>query len=469
MRLNNFILLNELEKKLELLDNYIEQIKKKGVIPKDSPLEKLIIIDQKQIKKIYLADIEATNLKNINKNVKTVPPLSSKNKNLELSSKTTESLSHLEKMITGITLDTERKDQSKIYFTKIKEQSKNYLVGIRFLDNKQKELLYFKKQSDFFKIQASNTNIYFITVTNKNQVVFYNKIIKKNQRSKILKSFIEQPPKSSKYITVKSKTNSSAKFYFLNKWQTANLNLIIQSKNSNLISTLFSKQIKYTWVLALAVVLFFLSLFIFWHQLSTLSSAYNFLKSTLISFNESRQFPLDSSKNPLLYFYNNRIADLNKKPAPLLKEESKNLSFQSLIKKELKLLKASYPNLKVEEDYSSNIKIFGAERFLKTVIHEIMLNALESMGTMEIQRIDLNLKEEKNNIVFSVRDYGIGLKNPKKAFEMYYSTKSQLGVGLNLVESIVKAKGGQIKLQPLEKGGVKATISFSLKVFLKQY
>ncbi|MCZ0932448.1 MAG: HAMP domain-containing sensor histidine kinase, partial [Oligoflexia bacterium] len=212
------------------------------------------------------------------------------------------------------------------------------------------------------------------------------------------------------------------------------------------------------------------SLFALWLNVSSLYSAYVFLKSSLVSFSKNGLFPLPQFKSPLLYFYNNRLAVLNKKkPSNKLENQPESKTFQGLIRDEISQLKKRFPNLAVTEDFQSNVKIFGSERFLQTVIHELLLNALESMGAKKKQEVALNLREEKNSLVFSVRDYGSGLKEAEKAFQMYYSTKSQLGVGLNLVQSIVKAKGGKIKLQPFEEGGAQAILSLPLKLFLKQY
>ena len=55
----------------------------------------------------------------------------------------------------------------------------------------------------------------------------------------------------------------------------------------------------------------------------------------------------------------------------------------------------------------------------------------------------------------------------QKAFSLYYSTKSQLGVGLNIVESLVTANNGNIELIPLKDRGIKARISLPVSCFLK--
>ena len=470
LKTNKILLLNELNKKLNFLSLNIEQIKQQEIISSESPFRKLIILQKDQIEKIYSNSLEIKEEKQLKDIKKKQNTISSKKNKRQILLKKEKNLNQLKKIIADIPLDKILKNKSKIHFINIKEKNKNQLIGIRSVDKNQTELIFFKKDSDFFKTSIPNIDIYFTAVTYENLTIFYNKLIKKSRRAQILELFTKKESKASKYIRIKRKKSALTDFYYLNKWKIADLYIIIQSKNSGLISSsIFSKQLKFFWILVLSVILFLVSLFLFWKRLSTLFSAYSFLKSAIISNYNTGSFPISQSKNPLLYFYNNRTALFKIEKPEEIKEESKSQTFQSLIKKELETLKLSYPKLSINEDYQSNVKLFGNTRFLKTVVHELLLNSLEAMGIMEIQKIDLSLSEDKNNIVFCICDYGIGLKDTKKAFEMYHSTKSQLGVGLNLVESIVKAKGGQIKLQPLEKGGVKATVSFPLKIFLKQY
>ena len=466
IKLESLLLENQLNKKLGVLKSHIKQVKKEGFIPPESPLLKFILLQEDQIEKIYLDS--SSKIKEESSALTTVKN-SDKAKELKTDPLKEIHLSRLKKSALEVPLDKALKDKTKIYFTKTKENDNSYLVGLSFLDKNRTEIMFFKRNIEFFKLDPSkNTNIYVTAVTDQNQTVFYNKILKKRQRSQVLQSLLKTG--SPKYITIKSSKNSGVNFYYLYKWKPTNLYLISQFKNSDFISkTVYSAERKYFWILTVSLIVFCLSLFVIWRYLSSLSSAYTFLKSAFISFSKDRLFPLPPFKNPLLYFYNNRLAILNKKES--LKESPNNgaKSFQDLIRSEIKQLKKLYPNLKAVEDFQSNVKIFGTERFLKTVLHELLLNGLESMGAKEEQKMVLSLKEEKNNLIFSVQDYGSGLKEEEKAFQMYYSTKSQLGVGLNLVQSIVKAKGGAIELKTLKEGGAKALMSLPLKIFLKEY
>ena len=443
LKLDSLLYLNQLNKQLEFLIDNMNQIKQEGVIPSQSPLFALFLIHQRKIETAYLES-------------------SSNSESKELA--------ELSKVIETNQLYINSADKPKTQFKKVKDDSKNYTILIRAISTDKQEIAFFKNNSPIFKMPyLKNKDSYFVTADHKNNIIFYNAKIKKSSRVQLLDRFLKTS--SSKYITIRNKKKSDTDLYYLQKWRKTNLYLISQLKNSNRISkSAFFERGGRSWILALTFfVLFCLSLYLFWMELSFLVSAYSFLQSAVISFSKIGSFPLSQSKNPLLYFYNNRHSLLNKKQlSEKLKSETEEKTFQSVVREELEKLKPRYPNMTVHKNFKSNVKVFGFERFLRTVIQELLLNGLESMGAMEKQKIDLTILEEESNLVFSVRDYGVGLLDIEKAFQMYYSEKSQLGVGLNLIQSIVKAHGGKIELLSCKDNGMKAVVHLPLDCFLKQ-
>ncbi|MCZ0932868.1 MAG: ATP-binding protein, partial [Oligoflexia bacterium] len=386
IKLDSLLYLNQLNKKLEFLIAGINQIKQEGIIPTQSHLSALLLIHQSKIEKIYL---EST------------------------ANSQTDELTKLTKIIETSQLHINPADKPKIQFKKIKEDNKNYFILIRAVSKDKQEIAFFKNNSSFFKIPAlKNEGSHFVATDSKNNIIFYNVKIKRHRRDQLLERFLKTG--ASKYITIKNKKKSDTDLYYLHKWEKTNLYLISQLKNSALISksAFFAKQ-KHSRILILTfIVLFCCGLYLFWLELSSLALAYTFLKSAIISFSKEGVFPLSQSKNPLLYFYNNRNILLNKKKlSDEGTDKSADKTFQTIIRAELEKLKSRYPNMTARENFNSNVKVFGFERFLRTVIHELLLNSLESMGAMEKQEIDLTVTEKENNLVFSIRDYGIGLPN----------------------------------------------------------
>ena len=298
---------------------------------------------------------------------------------------------------------------------------------------------------------------------NKNQDrFFYNSSLRDSPR--FIESFFKNP--SPKYITRKSKKNQT--LYYLQEWRGTNLLLIVKKeKPLNFFTIFIEEDDNFLLIFSIAFLFLILLIFALYVNLSMIFQAYSFLKASLICYIETGVFPPDDSKSFLLSFYRNRQEILN----DTIKEDSKTqdeAQLQELIQEEIKKIKSKYPSLILNKDFQTDIKLFGFQNFFRTILNELLLNAIESMGAMKEQKVDLCVKEENQNLVLYVRDYGIGLKESEKAFQIYYSTKSQLGVGLNLVQSIVTANQGQVELIPEKEGGLTAVVRLPLSCFLKK-
>ena len=70
-------------------------------------------------------------------------------------------------------------------------------------------------------------------------------------------------------------------------------------------------------------------------------------------------------------------------------------------------------------------------------------------------------RQDDDSVVVEVRDRGIGMKEPERAFEAFFTTKEGgMGVGLAISRSIVEAHDGKIWVAPGD--GVGTTICFTL-------
>ena len=147
-------------------------------------------------------------------------------------------------------------------------------------------------------------------------------------------------------------------------------------------------------------------------------------------------------------------------------------SFQDLLKAEEKHLRKKFPGFILKTRLETNINTTHFYRPLKKILRELILNGIESMGGAEIQEITVSAREEGGKFILSVWDRGPGLspRERKKAFNLYYSTKSHLGVGLNVAQSLVSFHGGELKLSSLSEEdpsqtGLKVQVSFPVGCF----
>jgi len=87
---------------------------------------------------------------------------------------------------------------------------------------------------------------------------------------------------------------------------------------------------------------------------------------------------------------------------------------------------------------------------LQQVVLNLVLNAVEAMGSVEAGTRELLITTEQNQakgVLVAVRDSGPGLdpENLERVFEAFFSTKtSGMGMGLSICRSIIDAHGGRL-------------------------
>ncbi len=97
---------------------------------------------------------------------------------------------------------------------------------------------------------------------------------------------------------------------------------------------------------------------------------------------------------------------------------------------------------------------------LQQVVLNLILNAVEAMGSVEAGTRELLISTEQNQakeVLVAVRDSGpgIGPENLKRVFEAFYTTKaSGMGMGLSICRSIIDAHGGRLWAGRNEPRGV---------------
>ncbi|HLQ76353.1 MAG TPA: PAS domain S-box protein, partial [Terriglobia bacterium] len=103
---------------------------------------------------------------------------------------------------------------------------------------------------------------------------------------------------------------------------------------------------------------------------------------------------------------------------------------------------------------------------LQQVVLNLILNAVEAMGSVAVGTRELLISTEQNQsneALVAVRDSGPGLdpENLERVFEAFYTTKSSgMGMGLSICRSIIDAHGGRLWANVNEPRG--AVFQFTL-------
>jgi signal transduction histidine kinase len=127
-------------------------------------------------------------------------------------------------------------------------------------------------------------------------------------------------------------------------------------------------------------------------------------------------------------------------------------------------LRARGASLEIDPDLPV---VRGDRKRLLEVFQNLVENAVKFMGDQKEPRITVGVLRESGEVVFFVRDNGIGIdpKHRERVFELFerlLPTGEGTGVGLALVKRIVEAHGGRVWVESPE-GGVGAVFCFTLR------
>lgn len=112
--------------------------------------------------------------------------------------------------------------------------------------------------------------------------------------------------------------------------------------------------------------------------------------------------------------------------------------------------------------------INGDSTRLRQALSNLILNAAQATENNEGKRLiqietQLQLTNKGTSILIEIIDNGYGIDADKieQLFEPFYTTRAKgTGLGLAIIKRIIDQHHGEIKLEPVESGGTKASIVF---------
>ncbi len=110
--------------------------------------------------------------------------------------------------------------------------------------------------------------------------------------------------------------------------------------------------------------------------------------------------------------------------------------------------------------------VVGDRVQLQQLLLNLVLNALEAMefSVDRPRTVELRSERQPDGVLVTVRDHGIGLSDPERAFEPFYTTKENgMGMGLPICRSIVEQHKGRLWATPAPGRGT--TFFVALPVF----
>jgi signal transduction histidine kinase len=107
-------------------------------------------------------------------------------------------------------------------------------------------------------------------------------------------------------------------------------------------------------------------------------------------------------------------------------------------------------NVSVQTQLADKLShVYGDRVQLQQVVLNLILNAVEALGTVEtgVRELLISTEQDRSDVLFVVRDSGPGIDPTQleRLFEAFYTTKPNgTGMGLSICRSIIDVHGGRL-------------------------
>ena len=146
-----------------------------------------------------------------------------------------------------------------------------------------------------------------------------------------------------------------------------------------------------------------------------------------------------------------------------------DLDLNEVIAEVLRLLSGERTRrgVSVETDLDKDLGPVAGDRVqLQQVVFNLFLNGIEAMDSVLDRPKKLFIRSKRQSpetVLVEIRDSGVGLKDPEKVFEAFFTTKENgMGMGLAVCRSIIDAHRGRLWAASGEGAGT--TFSFTIPV-----
>jgi PAS domain S-box-containing protein len=118
-------------------------------------------------------------------------------------------------------------------------------------------------------------------------------------------------------------------------------------------------------------------------------------------------------------------------------------SINAIIKKE---------NIKIVVNIDNDLKINTVPSYFESIILNLVSNSIKYKSNIDNPIIEISSKKSGSNLIFSVKDNGLGIdleKNKDKIFGMYktfHNNQDAVGIGLFMTKNHVETLGGKIEV-----------------------
>jgi two-component system nitrogen regulation sensor histidine kinase NtrY len=149
--------------------------------------------------------------------------------------------------------------------------------------------------------------------------------------------------------------------------------------------------------------------------------------------------------------------------ARLPKAINKKINFSEILLVYIDEYKRNYPNISFNQSIQNDVYINFDQSYIDIILNNLFKNSIEALGNSSNPIIEISLNNVENFILFSFFDNGPGYDgNVENLIKPYFSTKKSSGLGLPLIDKIIRDNNGNLKIKTNNYSGFKVEIKLNV-------
>ena len=149
--------------------------------------------------------------------------------------------------------------------------------------------------------------------------------------------------------------------------------------------------------------------------------------------------------------------------ARLPKSNIKKIHFSEILSIYIDEYKRNYPKISFNQSIQNEVYINFDQSYIDIILNNLFKNSIEALNNSSNPLIEISLNKNDNHILFSFFDNGPGYDgNVENLIKPYFSTKNSSGLGLPLIDKIIRDNNGYLKIKTNNYSGFKVEIKLNV-------
>ena len=125
--------------------------------------------------------------------------------------------------------------------------------------------------------------------------------------------------------------------------------------------------------------------------------------------------------------------------------------------------KRNYPKITFNQSLQKDVSVIFDQSYIDIILNNLFKNSIEALDKSSNPIIEISLIKHGNHILFSFFDNGPGYDGDvENLIKPYFSTKKSSGLGLSLINKIIRDNNGSLKIKTNNYSGFKVEIKLNV-------